>query len=77
MRITSQQLLERGDAAARAGDGVRLSRIATALADRVGDPFAAYLGAFAQACRAGTVRSLRSWPRLRAAIADRIATAGS
>ncbi|HUJ59030.1 MAG TPA: hypothetical protein VLX92_11070 [Kofleriaceae bacterium] len=56
---------------------MRLSRIATALADRVGDPFAAYLGAFAQACRAGTVRSLRSWPRLRAAIADRIATAGS
>ncbi|MEO8548620.1 MAG: hypothetical protein ABI678_01555 [Kofleriaceae bacterium] len=74
-RITCSELLERGDLALLQDDKMTLARVARLLASRIGDPLSDRCHHLAQACdREGPATE---WKRLRAAIVDRMAIAGS
>jgi len=75
-RITCLELLDRGDLAVRNRDAAAMAGVARQLASRVGDPLGDRCEALALSCEDQRSRS-RAWTRLREAIVDRVATAGS
>jgi hypothetical protein len=75
--VTCAQLLERGDLAVRERDAVSLADIALALSKRVGDPLRDELRALASTCRRDAKTPVRAWRTIRAAVAARVAFAGT
>jgi hypothetical protein len=75
--LTCGELLERGDIAVRDHDMRMLVRVALALSARIGDPISDQLRELARVCRRNARMSVHGWPVLRAAVADRIAIAGT
>jgi hypothetical protein len=74
-RITCAELLEQGDRALRECNEDEVIRVGKMLVARVGDPLAHRLRVFVAA--GVHAKRLEEWARLRTAIADRVATAGS
>ena len=77
LNVTCSELLFRGDLAIDRGDRDELARVALQLSARVGDPIALQLVELARDCHRRKSAALDAWPRLRAAIEDRIAIAGT
>ena len=74
-RITCAELLERGDRAIRECNEDEVIRVSKMLGARVGDPLAHRLRVFV--ATGLHAKRLEEWTRLRTAIEDRVATAGS
>jgi hypothetical protein len=77
LKMTCNELLFRGDVAIECGDREELGRVALQLSARIGDPLALQLVELARDCHRRKRGALAAWPRLRAAIEDRIAIAGT
>ena len=77
LNVTCNELLFRGDLAIERGDRDELARVALQLSARIGDPIAPQLVELARDCHRRKHSVIDAWPRLRAAIEDRIAIAGT
>jgi hypothetical protein len=77
LKVTCNELLFRGDIAIECGDRDELAQVALKLSARIGDPIAVQLVELARDCHRRKPGVLETWPRLRAAIEDRIAIAGT
>ena len=77
LHVTCNELLFRGDLAIERGDRDELARVALQLSARIGDPIALQLVELARDCHRRKGAAIEAWPRLRSAVEDRIAIAGT